>query len=103
MAIYLLHLEWPCFILAVFSLFEPHSIAWQESHYDTLCGHHFFSHRATIDGLTSFELAKIQLLSITLLLTSENWKHSPSVGGPGGKEKFVHIKCYSSTGCGGFD
>lgn len=37
----------------------------------------------SIDGLMSFELAKIQLLSVTLLLTSEKWKHSPSVGGPG--------------------
>lgn len=46
--------------------------------------------------LTSLELAKIQLLSITQLLTLKNWKHSPTIGGPRGREKFVHIKCYSS-------
>lgn len=84
----------------VFFLFEPFSTAWLTSHYDTLRGHHVFSHRVTINALRSFELAKTQLLSITLLLTLENWKHSPPLGGPGGREKFVHIKRYSPTGCG---
>lgn len=92
--------NWMLYTCPVFSLFEPRSTEWQANHYDILCGHHFFSHRAPRDALTSFELAKIQLLSITLLLTSENWKHSPRVEGPGGREKSVHIKCYSSTGCG---